>query len=434
MDSQAIPLSRRLREVSRSHHADAYQLPFFEALQAGTLQPTSYVGQLRGLAIIHGVVERELARAPEALDGIRRVYRPRLPSLLNGLAVFSVLDHPDVVPATAAALEVADRALHCSSRDPIELVGFVYALEGSIHGTRVLRPRYEETLRLAGQGGTSYLDGHGEESRERWRLFTAAVDEVGAGLDEPRTAAVLSACHDAFTGIMRMLRALHPLPPKTGAFHVTSLNPEAGCHVMTQDPLAIKASIVASRAAWKRFPYLAARYGERGWRFTLSDGAWLATMMDHGEGTAAMQVEWLAALLARRGLPRIVLEVHLRLLSETLAEALPERREACDVLGGIARRMREAREAVVSPARARWLAEDFARGAPPGEEPWKASLAEIVLSAVTDEAGGLDGTLAALVSWVLDPIRSDGQWSMRVGRLITRAGGTLPGHRAETTS
>ena len=55
-------------------------------------------------------------------------------------------------------------------------------------------------------------------------------------------------------------------------------NPEAGDHVISVDPAEQSAAAAAIRASWREFPYYARRYGERGWRFSLSDTGWLQTL------------------------------------------------------------------------------------------------------------------------------------------------------------
>lgn len=62
------------------------------------------------------------------------------------------------------------------------------------------------------------------------------------------------------------------------------LNPEAGRHEVTMDGRELEAVRRASDRSWSEFPYYDARFGERGRRFSLSDGAWIVTLCT---GTAA---------------------------------------------------------------------------------------------------------------------------------------------------
>lgn len=62
--------------------------------------------------------------------------------------------------------------------------------------------------------------------------------------------------------------------PRTSA---RTLNPEAGEHAISADPGEQAAAEAATRLSWREFPYYAKRYGERGWRFSLSDSGWLQT-------------------------------------------------------------------------------------------------------------------------------------------------------------
>src|SRR6201996_8866117 len=93
-----------------------------------------------------------------------------------------------------------------------------------------------------------------------------------------------------------------------------SINPEAGDHAVSVDPLEKSAAEAAVRASWREFPYYAKRYGERGWRFSLSDTGWIQTLCHLGSDEARTQAAWLGRLLATRGMPTYMLERHLILL------------------------------------------------------------------------------------------------------------------------
>src|SRR3954452_4196864 len=114
-----------------------------------------------------------------------------------------------------------------------------------------------------------------------------------------------------------------PSPARVFA-SASSLNPSAGHHVVTADPRELAACERAGDRSWSTWTYYAHRYGERGRQFTRSDSAWIATL---GGQTAAMveqQIRWLGTVLAARGMPRLLLEDHLRILHEELLASVPE--------------------------------------------------------------------------------------------------------------
>jgi hypothetical protein len=59
---------------------------------------------------------------------------------------------------------------------------------------------------------------------------------------------------------------------------ISALNAEAGDFEVTTDPAALAASELANARTLARFPYLVARFGERGRAFSRSDGAWLVSL------------------------------------------------------------------------------------------------------------------------------------------------------------
>src|SRR4051812_29905222 len=104
-----------------------------------------------------------------------------------------------------------------------------------------------------------------------------------------------------------------------------SINPDAGDHAITADPVEKAAAEAAIRLSWREFPYYAQRYGERGWRFSLSDTGWIETLCHLSSTEADGQVRWLGGLLAARGMPLYLLERHLVHLHAELVRARPDR-------------------------------------------------------------------------------------------------------------
>ncbi len=104
-----------------------------------------------------------------------------------------------------------------------------------------------------------------------------------------------------------------------------TVNPEAGEHAIAASPAEQAAAEAATRLSWRDFPYYAKRYGERGWRFSLSDSGWLQTLFELSGDAAKSQMLWLATLLAARGMPRYLLERHLEHLHSELLSASPDK-------------------------------------------------------------------------------------------------------------
>jgi hypothetical protein len=198
-----------------------------------------------------------------------------------------------------------------------------------------------------------------------------------------------------------------PLPRTRSA---RTLNPEAGEHAVAIDPLALAAATVAIERTYATFPYYVHRYGERGRRFSTSDSAWLALLGDETTESALREIRWLGKVLTSRGMPRLLLESHLRELAAELDAAQPERAARHD-------RLRECADALAAERRARiddptfeTLTTSFdARVGKPWSETHRRT-GQILVAAVADERCGFDRAVTSLSDWMTDPERFPEHW------------------------
>ena len=137
------------------------------------------------------------------------------------------------------------------------------------------------------------------------------------------------------------------------------LNPDAGTHAIPSDVREVQAAILAGEESYRRFGYYEARYGERGQRFTRSDSAWLATLSRDDDGESLQHVRWLGRVLAARGMPRILLEHHLRIAAQFLTAHAPEREDAYGALKRAQAELQSAREANIPAAQTAVLIDSF---------------------------------------------------------------------------
>ena len=89
------------------------------------------------------------------------------------------------------------------------------------------------------------------------------------------------------------------------------VNPASGGYEITTDANLLRAAVRAAQGSIDAMPYYGARYGARGSRFATTDSAWLISLAGLGTDRAIHQVEWLARVLAARGMPSWLLEIHL---------------------------------------------------------------------------------------------------------------------------
>jgi heme oxygenase len=403
---ESVPIVQTLRAQTAARHLSLHELPFFVALESSELPLLSYVGQLRAMAIVHAAIERSLGevRAP-AVTAVWREHMKRLPELMDDLQSFEGQPRSDVPEATTAALEWAHAIRQASVEDPVCLLGHFYVLEGATLGAMALRSQVARTFNLAGARGLRYLSHNDGQERRRFNELTDRMDAVP--LDEAAQRRVVSAANDCFEYLLRIFRALYPMDPETLVPQATSLNPEAGSHRVPTDPREIDAAMRAGAKSLGRIPYLEARYGERGRRFTSSDSAWLVTLSELDEPRAISQVFWLGRVLAARGMPRLILEVHLELLFEELADAVPEKRHQYEQLLRAARALRDARCRLIDEERfdARSIEFEARVGAVSLR-----GIGKLLVAAVTDAADGVPSALESLEGWLTDPTRFPPQW------------------------
>ncbi len=195
-------LSVRLRESTAERHAAVESLPFFLALRADELPVQSVVSYLRGLAIVHAVLESCL-NGGSGLS--RELWRPgmeRLPELLATFEAADVARLPDVPRAIDAALRLGDRIL-LAAHEPVRLLGPLYVLEGSQLGGQVLRRHLAAALGLA-KSRVAY-GGEGSTVPARWRSFKDALDALPLGSCE--VEGILAAAQATFDGIAGLAQA-----------------------------------------------------------------------------------------------------------------------------------------------------------------------------------------------------------------------------------
>ena len=205
--------------------------------------------------------------------------------------------------------------------------------------------------------------------------------------------------------------------PRTSA---RTLNPEAGEHVISADSGEQAAAEAATRLSWREFPYYAKRYGERGWRFSLSDSGWLQTLCELSPDAARAQMLWLAGLLAARGMPRYLMERHLEHLHAELVARMPDRAGRYDFLRLLSAHLRELREASLPSAAFTRLASEFESRVRDRKDAVK-NMGTVLAAAVADDAAGIGNVLGKVREWAEDPAQFDPEWIQAVQAIIEQA-------------
>ncbi len=393
-------LSGALREATRDAHEAAERTPLSAALAEGTLPKQSAVSYLRGLAIVHAVLERSLELA--AIPGLWDPALARLPALLDDLAGCGATGLPDIDPAIDAAIALGD-AILLDTDHPARLAGRLYVLEGSLLGGQILKGWFAAALG-APDTTLAYFTPGPEGAGRRWQQVKQRLD----ALPLEYLPEAIAAAKATFAGIEQMAIGCFPYTDASLRQRVTALNPEAGRHAMPQDAREVDMALRAADVAWRQHPYLEARYGARGRRFTLSDSCWLASLRSLAPDDILTNLRWLAGVLAVRGLPTTILERHLQALDDQFG--LP-------VFAAAIAALRARRALVLPEADAVRLTAHWQERLPDYDA------ADLLVTALADEAAGADGTWDSVHTWFTDPVRFSGEWVAAVDGLMreTRA-------------
>jgi hypothetical protein len=232
---------------------------------------------------------------------------------------------------------------------------------------------------------------------------------------------VVQAAGGLFVQLETVFQALYPFRPESKTFLVTSINPEAGRHPIPADAREVQASLRAADRCWHRFPYLAQRYGERGWRFARSAAAWQATLYPYDSALIGQQVRWLGRVLAARGMPTVLLQAQLEILVEDLTSAIPEKQAEYAKLLRATAELHDARSRHLTDEQFEEIAGQFDRAAGPEWSTRLPHTGALLVCAVVDELDGYDGAVDSLRPWLTDAVRFPAEWVAAVEATLDEA-------------
>jgi heme oxygenase len=214
MCEEIIPLTRARKEKTRDLHEVVEHHPFQQELLKGSLPRERYVAFLGEMHAIHTTLDAALATHGETSKVLRRVlanYSSQKPFLEDDLAFFgqeaaSLIERTKLAGMKPAAEGFSQRLMRTLSENPIGLLGFLYVLEGSRNGGRVIARCVRNAYPLSDGRGTAFLDPYGENQRERWQRFKGSLDNLV--LSETDRAGVVEGARVAFLGMNELSHAL----------------------------------------------------------------------------------------------------------------------------------------------------------------------------------------------------------------------------------
>ncbi|GAA2740116.1 hypothetical protein GCM10009868_00980 [Terrabacter aerolatus] len=195
------------------------------------------------------------------------------------------------------------------------------------------------------------------------------------------------------------------------------VNPASGGYEITTDATLLRAAVRAAQGSIDAMPYYGARYGARGSRFATTDSAWLISLAPLEPERAVHQVEWLARVLAARGMPSWLLEIHLGALVTEVRSVVgpaagtdPEGEPAADdaeAVGSLpaaalalATTRRQHVDDDLMRTAERWVDEALGAAQPVPRT------GALLAAAVADTSAGVTRDDGSLVDWLTDPSRA----------------------------
>lgn len=191
---------------------------------------------------------------------------------------------------------------------------------------------------------------------------------------------------------------------------VRELNPAAGTHRITTDPLELEAALRAGERSLQRFPYYRLRFGDRGVAFTRSDSAWLVTLCHTGSDLALSQLLWLGGLLSVRGMPRWLLEDHIEVLNQELRQVCGGAASRYGTLLELSSILREMRTRHMPDHRISEVDRRFRTEVGPELAVMMPSAGALLAAAAADTADGMVAALPSVSDWLADPDRFPPSW------------------------
>lgn len=377
--------------AGKAQIAAALESPFGKAISRGDISVPSYVEYLRALTAVHGFIERHAQRSADSLVSTALVQSTRkLPLLHHDLLFYRYQLVPDQPRVVTLVLDQVARLRRRSMEGAAALVGYLCAAAeiavavAPWHAAMVADPRWS-----AARAYAEHCVAHAMAERETLRMV---LDRQVRHQDQIATA--IAAAGELWAWFHSLADALEPTVRETPRYHSFSLNPESGNHPVCQTAAELRAVLHANDRCIAEYPYYVYRYGASAYFYGDVDGAWLATLPHLGPVVLQKQVQWIAELLAARGMPTFLQARHLHLLADELDAELPAQGSLWAMLRDAAVQLNPVVPSSLGIG-VEFAAQDAAR---------------IINGARHDAQQGLTEGLPGVIAWFSDPTRFTAEW------------------------
>ncbi len=210
MTNQTI--MERLKAETWPLHQQAEHAALEKDLIKGVLPRDVYRDQLAQRYLIHVLLEKRIRNA--------RANDPRIAVVVHDYQFQESRAAEDLRyyggdPEQAVAGEATSKLLSAiDAADPVSLLGFHYVFEGSNNGARYIAMALRKSWGLEGADGTRYLDPYGNEQRQKWAEYKAAMDQLEFTAEEGDS--IVEAAKATFLQIIEVEAELYPEAIRVG--------------------------------------------------------------------------------------------------------------------------------------------------------------------------------------------------------------------------
>ncbi len=161
-----------LREATQPLHDQAESNEFQRMLGRGKLSRDSYSRYLQELLTMHKALNEQLEKNADhpAVKTVVKDYHLDLTCLRNDLNHFQLIDDPGPLGSTRQLMASFEKT------SPSGLLGFLYVLEGSTNGAKMIARNLRQGLELPENEGASYFDRYQDQQRPRWMAFKESMN------------------------------------------------------------------------------------------------------------------------------------------------------------------------------------------------------------------------------------------------------------------
>lgn len=162
-------ISERLRAETSSHHEAIENAKRFNRLGSDDFSLPEYIGILEKFFGFYQPLEELFRQHPDVLEALNYENRFKLPLLKRDLL------HLGHTEETLAAIEICRSLPTAGTR--AQVLGCMYVMEGSTHGSQFIAKRLLEKLPLQ-EGGLSFYEGYGKDTMPQWKVFKTYLDSA----------------------------------------------------------------------------------------------------------------------------------------------------------------------------------------------------------------------------------------------------------------